>query len=91
MAETIERLIHIEGKVDRIEEKLNEESNKSGLYLKSYSQNGEDVLIYHFFNKRKITPFYIDIGAHGYVRGRTDSQGTNSENIHNRQNSVIAL
>ena len=64
--EIVERLVHIEGKIDRIERTVgSEEAEKEITYLKSYSQNGEDVIIYHLFRKLGIEkPSYIDIGAH---------------------------
>ena len=61
----LERLIHIEGKIDRIEKRIRSNCDEEMMYLKSYSQNGEDVLICHLFQRLNINkPTYIDIGAH---------------------------
>lgn len=78
--EIIERLIHIEGKIDRIEgsgiQKYNKFFEGGGIEKrknaeeekyanKSFSQYGEDILIFHLFKKLGIEkPSYIDIGAH---------------------------
>lgn len=62
------RMIHIEGKEDRIEEKINNllrNKLREEYAVNSYAQNGEDVLIWNLFNKLGIKkPSYIDIGAH---------------------------
>ena len=75
--EMLERLIHIEGKIDRIEKSTSPIYNKflgggtakpvslEKYITKSFAQYGEDVLIFNLFQKLGIEkPSYIDIGAH---------------------------
>lgn len=75
-----ERVVHIEGKEDEINRKLDEQaaildrileknyaakSEADAFVTKSYAQYGEDVLIYNLFKKLGFeNPTYIDIGAH---------------------------
>lgn len=64
LKEIRERLIHIEGKVDRLENMLYG-INTSCYYKKSYAQHGKDVIIINLFKLLGIEkPSYIDIGDH---------------------------
>lgn len=51
------RIIHIEGKEDRIEEKINNllrNKLREDYAVNSYAQNGEDVLIWNLFNDLRV-------------------------------------
>ena len=91
LTDLLERTIHIEGKIDRMERTL-QSADKKREYLKSYSQYGEDIVIYRLFEQLHIEkPSYIDIGAHHpyYISNTALLYETGSRGINIEANPIL--